>query len=345
MPCIRLQDLSKHFRRFDRREGLLGAVQDLFHRRSETVRAVDGISFSVEPGESVGYIGPNGAGKSTTIKMLTGILTPTSGEIESLGLVPHRDRSRYVRQIGVVFGQRTQLWWDLAVIESFRLLQRLFQVEPSLFEKRLGVLREILGLDGFLRTPVRKLSLGERMRADLAASLLHGPSLLFLDEPTIGLDLVAKDAIRAFLREINQEFKTTLLLTTHDLRDIEALTERVIVIDRGHLVFDGSLKSLREQAGEDTLAEVDFFEPPDAELLPKLGDQVRWTKVSALRYEARFSRVKVSAAEVLRRTVERLAVADISLPEPTIEKVIRRIYQGAGATVPDRQEEPGAVPS
>src|SRR5262245_5412095 len=222
-----VRDLVKEFRRFRRREGLGGALKDLVSRRYESVRAVDGVSFSIGQGERIGYIGPNGAGKSTTIKMLTGILTPTAGEIVSLGLVPWRDRKRYVRRIGVVFGQRTQLWWDLAVIESFRLLLQIYEVPRVAGEERLKQLRAILDLDEFLHTPVRKLSLGQRMRADLAASLLHGPELLFLDEPTIGLDLVAKDAIRAFLRSVNEKFGTTILLTTHDLRDIELLAERV----------------------------------------------------------------------------------------------------------------------
>lgn len=328
MPAVSVRSLCKTFRRFHRREGLGGAVKDLFHRRWESLPAVDGISFDIEPGERVGYIGPNGAGKSTTVKMLTGILTPTSGEIEALGFVPHRDRERYVRRIGVVFGQRTQLWWDLAVIESLRLLQRIYEVDNKTYERRLGQLREILELDDFLHTPVRKISLGQRMRADLAASLLHGPDLLFLDEPTIGLDLMAKDAIRTFLREINRELGTTILLTTHDLRDIEALAERVLVIDHGHLVFDGALESLRGQAGDDAVAELDLLTAPADGLLERIAPEATWEHVSALRYRARFRRSELPAAELLRRAVEQLSVADISLPEPSIEALIRRIYQG-----------------
>jgi len=326
MPAVTVRDLTKTFRRFRRREGLGGAVKDLFHRRWEQISAVDGISFQIEAGERIGYIGPNGAGKSTTVKMLTGILTPTSGTIEALGYVPHRDRRTYVRRIGVVFGQRTQLWWDLAVIESLRLLKRIYRVEDTEYERRIGVLREILELDEFLHTPVRKISLGQRMRADLAASLLHGPELLFLDEPTIGLDLVAKDAIRTFLREINDELGTTILLTTHDLRDIEALAERVLVIDHGHLVFDGDIESLRAQGGEESIAVLDLLEPVELAALEKLHAEVRWEKLSPVRFQARFRRDTVSSAELLKRCVDLLPVADIALPEPSIEAVIRNIY-------------------
>jgi len=330
MPAVVVRELVKEFRRFRRREGLGGAVADLFSRRYEPVRAVDGVSFSIEPGERVGYIGPNGAGKSTTIKMLTGILTPSAGEIVSLGLVPHRQRKQYVRRIGVVFGQRTQLWWDLAVIESLRLLLQIYRVDAREGAARLARLREILGLDGFLHTPVRKLSLGERMRADLAASLLHGPELLFLDEPTIGLDLVAKDAIRALLKRVNDELGTTILLTTHDLRDIEALAQRVLVIDEGRIVYDGSLERLRDQAGEEATAEIDLLEPPPEGVLGRILPGVRFEREGELRLRARFCKRDIPAAEVLARLVSALKVADIALPEPSIDEVIRRIYERTG---------------
>ncbi len=327
MTAVDVRDLRKTFRRFRRREGLGGALKDLVHRRSETIEAVNGITFSIEPGERVGYIGPNGAGKSTSVKMLTGILTPTSGRMQVLGMEPFRDRREYVQHIGVVFGQRTQLWWDLAVIESFRLLGKMYRLEPGRLDERLGELREILELDEFLHTPVRKLSLGQRMRADLAASLLHRPRLLFLDEPTIGLDLMAKDAIRSFLKQVNERFGTTILLTTHDLRDIEALTERVLVIDHGQLLFDGALDLLRGQADQESVAVLDFLEPPEPEALRGVGDWVRWTRLSSTRFEARFSKSDRSLARFLGKVVADFAVADVSLPEPSIEEVIRKIYQ------------------
>ncbi len=230
------------------RPGLAGAFLDLFSRRHETVRAVDGIDLEVEPGEVVGYIGPNGAGKSTTIKLFTGILVPTAGEIRVNGFVPWRERRRFVRTIGAVFGQRTQLWWDIAARESFRLLARIYQLDEADFRAQLRLLAEVLDLDPLLSVPVRKLSLGQRMRCELAAALLHRPSLLFLDEPTIGLDVLAKEAVRDFLREMNRRQGTTIFLTTHDLGDIEAVCRRAVVLDRGRIVYDGSVAGLRAAA-------------------------------------------------------------------------------------------------
>ncbi|MGB7765970.1 MAG: ATP-binding cassette domain-containing protein, partial [Candidatus Acidiferrales bacterium] len=240
-PLIDVRELSKDFRTFKRREGVWGSIQNLFVRDYITVKAVDRVSFAVERGEMVGYIGPNGAGKSTSIKMLTGILMPSSGEARVNGFLPYKQRRQYVKSIGVVFGQRTQLWWDIAVVESFKLLRRIYEVSEKDFRERMEKFNEILGIQDYLFTPVRKLSLGERMRCDLAAALLHNPPLLFLDEPTIGLDVVAKDQIRKFLRAINREFQTTVLLTTHDLDDIEELCRRIMIIDHGRLLYDGPL--------------------------------------------------------------------------------------------------------
>src|SRR5574337_1174052 len=240
-PIIEVQDLTKEFRSFRRREGVWGAVQNLFVRERITVSAVDRVNFTIAPGEVVGCIGANGAGKSATVKMLTGILVPTNGSIVANGFVPWRDRRRYTKHIGVVFGQRTQLWWDIAVVESFKLLKEIYEVSDADYQRRLGVFSEILNLNDYLSTPVRKLSLGQRMRCDIAASLLHNPPVLFLDEPTIGLDVVAKDHIREFLKEINRTERTTVLLTTHDLSDIEELCKRIMIIDKGKLLFDGPL--------------------------------------------------------------------------------------------------------
>ena len=246
-PLIYVNGLCKEFRTFKRREGVWGSIQNLFVREYRTLSAVDHVSFSIDRGETVGYIGPNGAGKSTSIKMLTGILVPTSGEIRVNGFVPFRQRSQYVKTIGVVFGQRTQLWWDIAVIESFKLLRRIYDVSQRDFDARMEHFDEILGIRDYLHTPVRKLSLGERMRCDLAAALLHNPPLLFLDEPTIGLDVVAKDHVRHFLRAINREFRTTILLTTHDLDDIEELCHRIMIIDHGQVLYDGPLAHLKQK--------------------------------------------------------------------------------------------------
>ncbi len=256
MVIIEAKGLTKEFKIFRRREGVVGAFRDLFTRQYQVLKAVDNIDFVVRQGELVGYIGANGAGKSTTIKMMTGILVPTSGHLQVNGFCPHRNREKYTRGIGVVFGQRSQLWWDLAVIESFRLLQRIYRVSEVDFQQRLHRFEDILDIGDYLHLPVRKLSLGQRMRCELAAALLHNPTLLFLDEPTIGLDVLAKANIRDFLKEVNQTLETTIILTTHDLGDIEALCSRVAIIDQGKMLYDGSLDQLRAHWGEDNLEEV-----------------------------------------------------------------------------------------
>lgn len=256
MALIEARGLTKEFRIFRRREGVMGAFRDLFQRDYKTLRAVDGIDFVVAEGEMVGYIGANGAGKSTTIKMLTGILVPTAGSVKVNGFVPYKDREKYTRGIGVVFGQRSQLWWDIAVIESFKLLRRIYNVSQEEFKARLKKFDDILEFGSFLHLPVRKLSLGQRMRCDLTAALLHNPAILFLDEPTIGLDVLGKAKIREFLKEINSESKTTVILTTHDLGDIEALCPRVAIIDKGKMLYDGSVDNLYAQWGHDKMEDI-----------------------------------------------------------------------------------------
>jgi ABC-2 type transport system ATP-binding protein len=326
-PIIEVRELSKEFRTFRRREGVLGALQNLFVREYVTVRAVDHVSLSIEPGEMVGYIGANGAGKSTTIKMLTGILVPTSGHVKAFGYVPYRDRRRYTRHIGVVFGQRTQLWWDIAVIESFKLLKEIYQIPQQDYQRRLGLFSEILNLGEYLHTPVRKLSLGERMRCDLAASLLHNPPLLFLDEPTIGLDVVAKDRIREFLKEVNRSERTTVLLTTHDLSDIEELSKRIIIIDKGHILFDGDLEQMKKRLAK--YNQVKFF-LKDRSQVARLAriqtDGILAERVDELTYLMRFDREQHSSAEVIRQIVTTLQVRDIFVEEEPIEEIVKRIY-------------------
>ncbi len=238
---VQVRHLTKEFRVLHRRSGKWGAWNDFFHPQYRTIRAVDGISFDIQPGELIGYIGPNGAGKSTTIKMLTGLLVPTGGEILVKGMIPWKDRRKYVANIGVVFGQRRTLWWDLPVIDSLEVLKAIYRIPDPLFKHNLGMFRKILDLDSFLESPVRSLSLGQRMRAELCAAFLHNPALLFLDEPTIGLDVVAKERIREFIRHLHRE-GTTILLTTHDLTDVERLCERVMVLDWGKILYDGNLQ-------------------------------------------------------------------------------------------------------
>ncbi len=327
MAIIEVRELSKQFRTFHRREGVLGALQNLFVREYVTVRAVDRVSFAIEPGEMVGYIGANGAGKSTTIKMLTGILVPTSGQVVANGYVPYRDRRRYTKQLGVVFGQRTQLWWDIAVVESFKLLKEIYEIPDQDYRRRLGVFGDILGISEYLHTPVRKLSLGERMRCDLAAALLHNPPLLFLDEPTIGLDVVAKDHIRAFLKETNRTERTTVLLTTHDLSDIEELCKRIIIIDKGKILFDGQLAEMKDRLAEYNQVKFSLKDRSQAARLSSVATNgIACERVDELTYVMRFDRQQHSSAEVIRNLVNTLQVTDIFVEEESIEDIVKRIY-------------------
>ncbi|HZI66373.1 MAG TPA: ATP-binding cassette domain-containing protein [Thermoanaerobaculia bacterium] len=324
-PAVRVAGLTKVFKTHRREEGLRAALKSLVRRVPTEVVAVADVTFAVEPGEMVGYIGANGAGKSTTIKMLTGILTPTGGEIFCNGFVPYRDRTRYVASIGVVFGQRTQLWWDIAVVESFKLLKEIYGVSDSEYRARMALFDKVLGIEAYLHQPVRKLSLGERMRCDLAASLLHRPPLLFLDEPTIGLDVVAKANVREFLQEINRAEGTTVLLTTHDLSDIETLCRRVIVIDHGRLLFDGPLASLRDRILPVTSVVFDVKRAPDPADLVFNGLQAR--EIGSHRYSVDIDRRTISPASAVKEIVNRFDVADLSIQEPQIEEVVKRIYR------------------
>jgi ABC-2 type transport system ATP-binding protein len=326
---IYVHDLSKHFRAFRRREGVWGSIQNLFVRDYHIVPAVDRVSFSIERGEMVGYIGPNGAGKSTSIKMLTGILVPTSGETRVNGFVPYRQRRQYVKTIGVVFGQRTQLWWDIAVIESFKLLRRIYDVSERDFDARMDRFNEILGIRDYLHTPVRKLSLGERMRCDLAAALLHNPPLLFLDEPTIGLDVVAKDHIRQFLRAINREFRTTVLLTTHDLDDIEELCRRIMIIDRGRLLYDGQLEELKQKLLRTKQIKFALKDREQAHGVAQFSrDGLQLEQVDELTFRIRFDRTKFVTADLVRQILAAVEVRDLLIEDESIEDVVKRIYAG-----------------
>lgn len=245
---VEFNDICKTYRVARRESGLGNAVKSLFKRKYSTIHAINHISFSIDDGEMVGYIGPNGAGKSSTIKILSGILMPDSGTCLVNGQVPWKDRKEYVRQIGVVFGQRSQLWWDIPVVDSFELLQAIYSIPTPKYCNKLDELTQLLHLEELLKTPTRQLSLGQRMRCEIAASLLHEPKLLFLDEPTIGLDAVSKIAVRDFIKKMNEEHKTTVILTTHDMQDIEAITRRVILIGKGQKLLDGTLEDLRLEA-------------------------------------------------------------------------------------------------
>jgi len=284
------------------------------------VEAVAGVTFSVERGAMLGYIGPNGAGKSTTVKMLTGILVPSAGHVRVAGLEPSRQRIQLARRIGAMFGQRIQLWWDLPLIESFELLRHIYKVPADRYKQSLARFREVLDLDSFLHTPVRQLSLGQRIRGELVASLLHDPEVVFLDEPTIGLDVVARQRVREFLAEVNRERGVTVMLTTHDLSDIERLCERILIIDHGRTIYDGDIPALKARYGEERTLVVDLEEPGPPLEVPGARVEV----VDGPRQTLRF---RGSAAELTAAVAARARIVDLTIREPDIEEIVRRIYE------------------
>ncbi|MFE2750690.1 ATP-binding cassette domain-containing protein [Actinosynnema sp. NPDC059335] len=307
-----------------RREFVVTAKAGRFRRHRHVVRAVDSVSFDVEAGEAVGYVGPNGAGKSTTIKVLTGVLVPTSGHVRVCGVDPSRARRELARRIGVVFGQRSQLWWDLPLRDSFELLRAIYRVPAADHRRRLRECAELLELDPFLGTPVRQLSLGQRMRGEVTAALLHGPELLVLDEPTIGLDLESKERLREFLAELNARRGTTLLLTTHDLDDIERLCPRLVVIDRGTVLADGPLADLRAEVAPERVLVVDLEEPAELDGFP--GVTAVRTEAGGLRHHLTFRREDTTAAALISAVAARAAVHDLVVVAPEIDDVVRRLY-------------------
>lgn len=326
MSAIHVDNLVKVFRTTLKEPGVAGAVKALFHPRYQEKTAVDGISFRIEPGEMVGYIGVNGAGKSTTIKMLTGILVPSAGQIRVLGRDPYRQREANAREIGVVFGQRSQLWWDLALVESLDLIAKLYEIEPARYRQLLAQFAETLDLGELLHVPIRNMSLGQKMRAELVATLIHEPQVVYLDEPTIGLDVLVKERIRAFIKQQNREKGTTVLLTTHDLGDIEELCQRVIIIDAGRILYDGPLSAIRDRFGKyrtirfETTGPLPTFElPPGAEVLPEGGAKL----------EVRFDRTRTTASQVAAAVMSRVEVGDFSLAEPDLGSIVKQIYGGA----------------
>ncbi|MFC1444009.1 ATP-binding cassette domain-containing protein [Streptacidiphilus sp. N1-10] len=326
MAIIEVEDVARTFT-------VRRKVGRLKRERSE-VRAVDGLSFEVAAGEMVGYIGPNGAGKSTTIKMLTGILVPSEGRLRVAGADPSRERVRLARRIGVVFGQRTTLWWDLPLRDSYELARRIYRIEDARYRRNLDRCIDLLELGPLLDVPVRQLSLGQRMRGDIAAALLHDPDVLYLDEPTIGLDVVSKNRVREFLAEINAESGTTVLLTTHDLTDIERLCSRVMVIDHGRVVYDGGLEGLHNVGGSERTLVVDLAAPePDPISIPG----ARVVRMEGPRQWLAFPATD-SAAPLVAAIAARYPLVDLSVKEPAIEDVIARMY-GGGTTEGERSLE------
>lgn len=320
-----MHELRKEFRRLIPKKGPFASIRNLWNNDYTVHTAVNNISFHIDKGELVGYIGPNGAGKSTSIKMLTGILVPTSGLIEVAGLVPHQQRKEHAANIGVVFGQKTQLWWDIPPIESYRVLKTIYKIPDAVYRKNLDRFRELLDLHEFENTPVRQLSLGQRMRADLAAALLHDPEILFLDEPTIGVDVLAKEKLRTFIREINQDRKVTVLLTTHDMTDIEKLCNRMMIIDDGAILYDGTIESLKNNFGGERVLVIELEETlnpqqlhlPFARLIRQEGTRI-WLS---------FDKEQISASRLITELADLHRIRDLSVEEPEIESIVRQIYQ------------------
>jgi ABC-2 type transport system ATP-binding protein len=338
MTLIHLQDLSKHFKILNRHEGLKGAFRDLFSTDYRTVKAVDGISFDIQPGEIVGYIGPNGAGKSTTIKMMTGILKPTGGTLTVNGLSPYENRIRQAMIMGVVFGQRTQLWWDLPVIESFKILREVYKVDKKMFDAHLSMFDELVGLKALFPQQVRTLSLGQRMLCDITASFLHNPQVVFLDEPTIGLDISVKAKIRSVILELNRTRNTTIILTTHDLGDVQALCRRIIIIDKGKLLYDGEIKKVTALFGAYRTLKLqinDFSDTTLAALTGKLTDQfgagrgITVAQTEEFWTDVTIDQARTRLSDVLGFVMSNFSVADVRIVEISMEDVVRRVYDGA----------------
>lgn len=322
MNMIEVSHLVKEYKKIKKEKGLRGAVKNLFVQDVEYVRAVDDISFDIAKGDIVGYIGPNGAGKSTTVKMLSGIMQPTSGEILIDGISPQKDRKRVVRNLGVVFGQRSQLNWNLRLGETFDLLKRIYQIDDMLYDKNVKMLDEIFQISEFIDTPVRQLSLGQRMRGDLVAAMLHSPKILFLDEPTIGLDVEAKYSVRKFIKEINQRSETTIILTTHDLGDVQELCKRLIIINEGKIMEDGSLDELVDRIAPHRRLIIDFYHPaviqhPKAELV----------SVEEARAVYKFRKDEITAARLIEDISHSAPIKEVGLEEAKIDDIIRTVYR------------------
>ncbi len=340
--AIQVENLSKVFNVPRKDPGLPGAIKAVFRPRYVEKRAVDGIDLSVDRGEIVGYIGVNGAGKSTTIKLLTGILVPTSGSVRVLGRDPHKQRVANAQEIGVVFGQRTQLWWDLALIESLNLIGRIYQVPPARFKQLLDQFVETLELRDLLPVPIRNMSLGQKMRAELAATLIHEPQVVYLDEPTIGLDLIVKERIREFIKEQNREQGTTVILTTHDLGDIEELCPRVAIIDSGRLIYDGPLSTIKARFGKYREITFEVAHEPGP-FSPPVGAEV--IGVEPRKLLLRFDRTITTASQVAAAVMNCVEVRDFTLAEPDLAAIVKQIYRGAFDLHAEPEDGPAAVPA
>ncbi|AEV84561.1 ABC transporter ATP-binding protein [Actinoplanes sp. SE50] len=327
------EHLSKHFKRYRREPGLRGSLRTMFSARYDVVRAVDDISFEVPSGVKIAYIGANGAGKSTTIKLLTGIMRPTTGRVRVDGLDPHRQRTRVAGRIGVVFGQRSQLWWDLPVLDSFRILRHVYEVPQAVYDRNMRLFRDRLDLGALGNTPVRQLSLGQRMRAEIAASLLHDPAVVFLDEPTIGLDLVLKQAVRDLINHIHAELGTTVMLTSHDIGDITSICDQALVVDRGTIVHQGTmrdlLRSVDTRAVTFEYAAGSVSEAAALRIITEGLPEVDATPAESGRIRVEFPVDRWSARQVIAFLLDRFDLSDVLVPDADLETLLRRIYAGS----------------
>ncbi|WP_376778039.1 ABC transporter ATP-binding protein [Inconstantimicrobium mannanitabidum] len=330
MKLIEVKNLKKEFKMSKKYPGFKGAIKSFFSREYTVKAAVNDISFNIADGEVVGYIGANGAGKSTTIKMMTGILTPTSGTVLVNGVVPYEQREKNAKDIGVVFGQKTQLWWDLPISETFSLLKDIYDVGDKEYKERMEFLNEVLELDEFMLRPVRTLSLGQRMRADLAAAFIHNPKIIYLDEPTIGLDVVVKENVRKAIKLINEQFGTTIILTTHDLNDIEELCSRIIIIDSGSILYDGSLTQIKEKYGYMTNIEVQINRVVKYEelcFIKELDEKDTSITILNNKISINFNKNNISIADILGKLMAKFNIVDFTVRETSIEDIVKKIYR------------------
>lgn len=321
---IKLMNITKEYKRPLRKPGFTGVFNDLFNRKYEVIKAVDDITFEIRQGEIVGYIGPNGAGKSTTIKMMTGILVPTRGFIEVNGKIPYKNRREYSKKIGVVFGQRTQLWWDIPVLESFKLIKDMYSIPEETYSRNIQLFSDVLDIHEFEKVAVRQLSLGQRMRADICAALLHDPDILFLDEPTIGLDVVVKEKIRKFIKEINASRNTTVILTTHDMDDIESLCSRVIVIDQGKKMYDGEIEKMKKMFATRDIISIEI---DTGARIPKLDDLnlIDFTYNQG-KISISYNKNEITSSQILSRIMAQSQVIDFEVHSSPIDEVVRQMY-------------------
>ena len=328
MAIIKVKNLVKTYKIIEKEDGLIGYFKNLIKSKYKEFTAVNHINFEIQEGELVGYIGENGAGKSTTIKMLTGLLTPTSGEVVVDDLVPNKNRIENNKKIGAVFGQKTQLWWDLPVIESFRLIKKMYKIPDGEYRKNLKKFSEILELDDLLEKQVKNLSLGQKMRCEIAATFLHNPKIVYLDEPTIGLDVLVKERIRAFIKEINKEKNTTVILTTHDLKDIEDVCDRIILLDKGQIIYDGEKEKFKKIYGKQVIAQIIVKNKTSLITTETINDEFEVVEESDEQVKIRFNHDKYTIMDIVNRISNYCEITDMHIEEQGLEEILKEIYRG-----------------